>query len=77
MRKLCSNCESEQEVRPVKRLVKVSVRGEIFYVQIDGFICKTCGEFFAKQGTDELELAYRAYEKLYGVNPRRHCKRSL
>ena len=76
MERLCPNCETKQRVKPVNRLMKVPVRGTNFYVQVKGFVCQSCGEFFAEQGTDELELAYKAYEKLYGVDPRRHRKNS-
>jgi hypothetical protein len=76
MRRLCPNCEQAQDVVPVTKLAKIEVRGVTFYVQVKGYKCKVCGEFFAEQGTDELELAYKAYEKLYGVNPRRKCRNS-
>jgi YgiT-type zinc finger domain-containing protein len=70
MKVLCPNCEQEQEVSSVVKYQTFTVKGQNITVQVKGYICSVCGEFIAEANTDELEEAYKLYEKQTGINPR-------
>lgn len=58
----CLNCDYENEIKPARETVKVTVRGEDFDVTEEFYKCPVCGEKFTSSlGHDALDEAYREY----------------
>lgn len=69
MKGYCPSCDTERELRRVRRREKVTVRGEEIGVEALYWRCVTCGEEFEgpEDTHDEVAEAYRVYRAKKGL----------
>lgn len=68
MLEYCLNCDCEEEIKPLRKSVTITVRGENFEVTEEYYKCPACGEEFTSSlGHDALEEAYYEYRCRHGM----------
>ena len=69
MKKICPYCEAPREIKAVKKIEKVDVRGESIEVSASHYHCPVCrGDFEdPKNGFGFLEKAYEEYRRRHGL----------
>ncbi|KHD06020.1 hypothetical protein PN36_05690 [Candidatus Thiomargarita nelsonii] len=68
MLEYCLNCDYENEIKPDRAAVTVTVRGEYFEVTEEFYKCPVCGEKFTSSlGHDALDEAYREYRRRHDM----------
>lgn len=69
MKDICPNCAKETEVRFIKDVEELTIRGETIPVEVEYNQCEECGQDFEipRPDYDPLDTAYREYRRRSGM----------
>ncbi len=69
MKDVCPNCAKITEVRFIKGVEELNIRGETIPVEVEYYQCEECGEDFEipRPDYDPLDIAYREYRRRKGM----------
>lgn len=66
---ICPNCEKETDIKLVRKIEEIKVRGESIEVEMEFYKCSVCGEEFEDPHSDHdpLDKAYREYRRRHDM----------